>query len=162
MEQTKQKSKTYHLDTIGKVHRDKHGMYLQIDEPYRPALEGLDGFSHAQVLWWFDKSDDEASRSTTKFNPPFDAPILGVFALKAPTRPNPIGLSTVRIVSVDKESGIVMIPRIDAFDGTPLLDIKPYLPSFDRVDNTRVPNWAAHWPDSMPEDGISLDPGPNQ
>lgn len=155
-------SKTYQLHPIGEVSRDTDGIYLQIDEPYRPALEGLNGFSHAQILWWFDQCDDEKFRRTTTFDPPFDAPVLGVFALKAPARPNPIGLSIVRIESVDIEAGIVMIPRIDAFHGTPLLDIKPYLPSFDRVDSPQVPDWAANWPDAMPEDGIPLDLIPDE
>lgn len=160
MEHIDQKSKMYQITPIGKVRRDRDGIYLQIDEPYRAALEGLNGFSHAQILWWFDQCDDETSRKTTQFDPPFDAPTLGVFALKAPARPNPIGLSIVRVDSVDLEAGIVTIPRIDAFNGTPLLDIKPYIPSFDRVESTHVPDWAADWPDSMPEDGIPLDHSP--
>ena len=93
----------------------------------------------------------------TQFDPPFDAPRLGVFASKAPTRPNPIAISTVRITRIDHERGLIETPRIDALDGTPILDIKPYLPFYDRVASPGVPGWASRWPQWMPEEGVELD-----
>ncbi|MDZ7739067.1 MAG: TrmO family methyltransferase [Bacteroidales bacterium] len=88
---------------------------------------------------------------------PFDAPILGVFASRAPMRPNPIGLTTAKIVRVDHDEGWVQVADVDAFDGTPILDMKGYLPHCDRVRNVRVPAWAAYWPDWVPEEGLGLE-----
>jgi tRNA-Thr(GGU) m(6)t(6)A37 methyltransferase TsaA len=152
----------YDLVAIGRVERLRDRIRLKIDERYRAALEGLDGFSHAIVLWWFDKFDTEESRSTVTMTPPFEAPELGVFALKAPMRPNPVGMSVVRLLDVDAESGTISVPRIDAFDETPILDIKPYMPAFDRVDGAEVPEWASSWRDSMPADGVALEPPPGE
>jgi len=153
---------TFPISQIGVVKREDGRVLLSIATAYRTGLVGLDRFSHAQVLWWFDRCADEKSRRTVQVDPPFPAPTLGVFALKAPTRPNPIALSTVRILSVDPAAGTMEVPAIDAFDGTPILDIKPYVPSFDRVNAPRVPEWASGWPDSLPEDGIPLDQIPDE
>jgi tRNA-Thr(GGU) m(6)t(6)A37 methyltransferase TsaA len=150
------------LVVIGRVKGLRDRIRLQIDERYRAAIEGLDGFSHAIVLWWFDKFDTEESRSTLTMTPPFEAPELGVFALKAPMRPNPIGMSVVRLLDVDVESGTIGVPRIDAFDDTPILDIKPYMPAFDRVEGAEVPEWASSWRESMPTDGVALEPPPGE
>lgn len=152
---------SFSVKQIGTVQRQENEVVLAIDEPYRSALVGLDGFSHAQVLWWFDRFDTAQHRSTTTLDPPFPAPTLGVFALKAPMRPNPIGLSTVRLTEVDVDAGFVRVPRIDAFDGTPILDIKAYMPSFDRVAEPLVPEWASSWPVFMPDEGIALDRMPD-
>lgn len=151
-------SSTSHLAVIGWVRRQEECIRLEIDDPFRDALDGLEGFSHAVILWWFDRFDNDESRATTRLNPPFEAPTLGVFALKAPMRPNPIGMSVVRLLAVDRESGIIEAPHMDAYDDTPVLDIKPYMPAFDRVDGARVPEWASTWGESMPVDGVPLDP----
>jgi tRNA-Thr(GGU) m(6)t(6)A37 methyltransferase TsaA len=152
----------YTINRIGTVRRSDDEIQLAIDEPYRAALTGLDGFSHAQVLWWFDHFDSASHRSTTTMDPPFPAPTLGVFALKGPMRPNPIGLSTVRIRDVDTIAGTIRVSRIDAFDGSPILDIKPYLPSFDRVAESTVPEWASSWPAFMPDEGIDIERMPDE
>ncbi|MFW6261419.1 MAG: TrmO family methyltransferase domain-containing protein, partial [Spirochaetota bacterium] len=94
--------------------------------------------------------------------PPFEAPPLGVFAVKSPMRPNPIALTIVKIIAVDRAAGTIEIARIDAFDDTPVLDIKGYMPAVDRVANARVPEWASAWPDSMPDEGLSLDRVPGE
>jgi tRNA-Thr(GGU) m(6)t(6)A37 methyltransferase TsaA len=151
----------YEIRPIGLVERgDEGGSRLRVLEPYRACLVGLDGFGHAQVLWWFSECGDERSRATTTVDPPFDAPTLGVFASRAPTRPNPIALSTVAIRGVDVDRGVLEIGAIDAADGSPLIDIKPYLPHYGRVRAPIVPTWAADWPDWMPDDGVELDAPP--
>ena len=66
-------------------------------------------------------------------------------------RPNPIAVSNVNISYVDEKNGIVGLYYIDAFDGTNVLDLKPYVPSVDRVENVKVPNWCSHWPKSYEE-----------
>ncbi len=152
--------KVFKVHSIGRVERTGGRVLIRIAPEHRPALLGLDGFSHAQVLWWFDRFDEEQYRSVTQFEPPFDAPRLGVFASKAPMRPNPIALSTIPIARIDRDHGFIETPRIDAFDGTPVLDVKPYMPWYDRVDSAEVPSWARGWPDALPQDGIEPDQTP--
>lgn len=68
-------------------------------------------------------------------------------------RPNPIALTAVEIIHVNYQSGIIQIAYIDANDDTPVLDIKPYTPSLDRVETPVVPGWCSHWPKSLEESG---------
>ena len=109
---------------------------LEIDPAYRAGLQGLDGTSHLIVLYWMH----EARRDLIVQRPAhLDAP-RGVFALRSPVRPNPIALSVVRALSVDIGTRHVEIDAIDCLDGTPLLDIKPYLPSVDAMPSAVVPS----------------------
>ncbi|MBN1311575.1 MAG: excinuclease ABC subunit UvrA [Anaerolineae bacterium] len=120
---------------------------LHIEESYIPALKNLESFSHVRMLWWFHRFDDARFRRATHNKPPYEnAPVTGVFASRSPVRPNPIGLTTAQIVGIDHEHGIVDIGGTDAFEGTPILDLKPYIPANDRVKHFRVPEWIAHWP----------------
>jgi len=140
---------------VGYVRRDDDRIYLEVLEPYVPALKELERFSHVQVLWWFSEFDDEMYRGVTQSeHAPYEAPVLGVFACRSPVRPNPIGLTTAKILSVDHDEGLVEIANIDAFDDTPVLDLKPYFPSCDRVKDVRVAEWAADWPEWLPEEGL--------
>jgi len=149
---------TYQVFPVGYIRRTPMEVFIEVLPPYRSALQGLDGFSHAQVFWWFNEFDDTDSRRTNQFEDfPFDAPCLGVFACRSPKRPNPIGLTTVKILSIDSQEGLVKISKIDAFENTPVLDLKGYLPSCDRVKGVKVPAWASHWPEWMPEDGLDLE-----
>lgn len=79
--------------------------------------------------------------------------LMGIFSTRSPMRPNPIALSTVQVLNIDHEKGIIEIAYIDAHDGTPLIDIKPYTPSMDRVENPSVPKWCGHWPKSYEQSG---------
>jgi tRNA-Thr(GGU) m(6)t(6)A37 methyltransferase TsaA len=154
----KKQPKNFSITPIGYIERLHGKVQISILPQFILGLKGLEGFGHAQVFWWFDQFDDPQSRETTRFDKmPFEAPSLGVFACRAPMRPNPIGLSTVRILQVDQEQGIVTISEIDAYEKTPVLDIKGYLPSYDRVRNVRVPQWAEDWPQWLPEKGIGLE-----
>ena len=145
---------------IGRVERFDTGARLRIFEEHRECLRGLEGFSHAEVLWWFSASDEMELRNIKTVDPPFEAPALGVFASHAPTRPNPVALSTVAIRRIDLDGGVIEIGAIDALDGSPLLDIKPYMPHYSRVESPTVPDWASQWLSSMPEDGVDLDAPP--
>ena len=143
----------YEIRPIGKVKVDEsQGQYqLHIDEPYRPALMGLSSCTHAIILWWADKHDNPEDRSTNLVtNLPY-APGLqsGVFANRSQARPNPIAITTAYLFNVDEEAGIVDLAYIDAFDGTPILDIKPYLPMSDRVMDAQYPDWLEGFPDSV-------------
>jgi tRNA (adenine37-N6)-methyltransferase len=91
-----------------------------------PGLADLDGFSHLILLYWLDQVRDVSLTMT----PPFDGRTRGVFATRAPVRPNPIGLSVVAFEGF-ASAGCLRVRYLDCVDGTPLIDIKPYLPSTD-------------------------------
>jgi len=150
----------FEIRQIGTIERTEGGARLHVFEEYRACLDQLGTFSHAEVLWWFSQCDEEELRSITRVDPPFESPTLGVFATRAPTRPNPVALSTIVIRSVDEDAGIVEIGAVDAVDGSPLIDIKPYMPHYSRVREPVVPAWASQWPEWMPEDGVELDEPP--
>ena len=106
-----------------------------------------------QILWWMDGCDNASDRGTLVEEKPYrNGPDeIGVFALRSPERPNPIAVSNVNIAYVDVESGTVGLYYIDAFDGSKVIDIKPYTPSIDRIEHPFTPNWCAHWPKSYEE-----------
>ena len=140
---------------IGIIAVNDMGMAIELKEEYIPALISLDGFSHLSVIWWFDGFDDEESRSTLEVSKPYkSAPyIMGVFATRSPMRPNPLALSAVQVLNIDYDSGIIQIAYIDANNGSPVLDIKPYTPSLDRVASATVPKWCSHWPKNVEASG---------
>ena len=96
-----------------------------LDPKYTEGLNDLEGFSHIILLYHFHRSEGYAL--TVK--PFLDDAMRGVFATRAPKRPNPIGFSIVRLVKVEDRT--LSIEGVDIIDGTPLLDIKPYVPEFD-------------------------------
>ncbi|MFQ3293225.1 MAG: tRNA-Thr(GGU) m(6)t(6)A37 methyltransferase TsaA [Halobacteriales archaeon] len=110
-------------DTVGIV---------ELQDEYVPGLADLEGFSSCILLYHFHQAEGHASLTPTPF---LEEETHGVFSTRAPRRPNPIGLSIVAIEAVDGES--IRIRGVDVLDGTPLLDIKPYVPDFDgREDAT--------------------------
>jgi tRNA-Thr(GGU) m(6)t(6)A37 methyltransferase TsaA len=151
-------AESYEIFPVGYVRREEERTVLEILPAYAPALKELERFSHVQVFWWFSQFQDEMYRQVTQSeHAPYDAPVLGVFACRSPVRPNPIGLTTAKILRVDHEAGEVAINDIDAFDGTPILDLKAYFPTCDRVKDVRVAEWAAEWPEWLPEEGLGLE-----
>ena len=78
---------------------------------------------------------------------------MGVFATRSPVRPNPIALTASEIINIDFTNGMIRVTFIDANDNTPVLDIKPYTPSFDRVETPGVPAWCSEWPKSTEASG---------
>jgi len=93
---------------------------------FAPGLQGIEGFSHLIVLYWID----QARSAELVFTPPFDTQPRGVFATRAPRRPNAIGLSVVAFEGFEAQATL-KLRYLDCVDGTPLLDIKPYLPTTD-------------------------------
>lgn len=79
--------------------------------------------------------------------------MMGIFATRSPVRPNPIAVTTVAVLHIDYENGVIIIPYIDANNGTPVLDLKPYTPSIDRVENPESPDWCSHWPSNIESSG---------
>lgn len=143
------------LYPIGKIKNEENEVKIVIDSKYRNGLIGLEGYSHVQILWWADSCDNEKDRSILTEQKPYkNGPdSLGVFALRSPERPNPIAVSNADIAYVDIENGVVGLYYVDAFDGTQVLDLKPYTPSIDRIKNPRTPGWCSHWPKSYEESG---------
>ncbi|NJN68375.1 MAG: tRNA (N6-threonylcarbamoyladenosine(37)-N6)-methyltransferase TrmO [Chloroflexaceae bacterium] len=152
-----QPRETYQVYPVGYVRRRRSGIDLDILEPFRPALTHLDGFSHVIVLWWFNEFDTEEHRARLHTKPPYaEDRETGVFATRAPHRPNPIALTTCKILEVNEEQGVVRVADIDAYDGTPILDLKAYFPVCDRVQYYYLPRWLSGWPEWMPEEGLGL------
>jgi len=104
--------------------RDVEGR-VEVFPEFRAGLIDLEGFSHLILLYHFHRSKGY----TLEVVPYMDSTTRGVFATRAPRRPNPIGLSVVRLDRI--EDGILFVRDVDILDGTPLLDIKPYVPEFD-------------------------------
>jgi len=148
----------FKLSPIGAIRTGQDGFRLEIKEEYRPALKGLEGFSYVNVLWWCHLLDSQEYRQVVECEQPYkNSPAqLGVFATRSPVRPNPIALTAVAVLHIDYERGVIHIPYIDAEDGTPILDIKPYHPCSDRVRDVTVPEWCGHWP-KWYEDSASFD-----
>ena len=98
---------------------------IELDPVYAPALADLEGFTHVHLITHMHRTDGISLRVT----PYLDTVERGVFATRSPRRPNPIGLSLVRLTAID--GAVLHVEEIDLLDGTPLLDIKPYVPPFD-------------------------------
>jgi tRNA (Thr-GGU) A37 N-methylase len=99
----------------------------EVDLPFRPGLLGLLPGMPLILLYWTGL----ARRDMIVLNPAHRPGPTGVFSLRAPSRPNPIALAVVRLLAIDQATGALTFDALDAFDGTPLLDIKPWLPSVD-------------------------------
>jgi len=100
---------------------------ILVDEPYRQGLAGLGRASHVVILSWLHHSP----RDLIVQKPRHAAAASGVFALRSPARPNPVGLHVARLLSLDAAAGTLLLDAIDVLDGTPVIDLKPYLPSTD-------------------------------
>ena len=122
-----------------------HGMVEVLPE-FAPGLRDLDGFDRIWLLYWFDR----ARTARLEVVPYLDTQARGVFATRAPSRPNPIGLSCVRLLAV--EGALLRVAELDVLDGTPLLDIKPYVPDCDVFPVGRI-GWYANARGSRIADG---------
>ena len=114
---------------------------IVIDPIYEKGLLGLDAFSHIIVVYYlheakFDMQKDLIRRPRGRE----DMPMTGIFAQRAKDRPNPVGITTVELVQVS--GNVVTVQGLDAINETPVIDIKPYFPEFDRKDITKAPEWA--------------------
>ncbi|MGB9959590.1 MAG: tRNA (N6-threonylcarbamoyladenosine(37)-N6)-methyltransferase TrmO [Candidatus Bathyarchaeales archaeon] len=105
------------------------------------GLKGIEGFSHLIILYWVHLRDSEAERLTLLVFPRRHKVNVetGVFACRSPSRPNPIGLCVVELLEV--ENCVLTVKGLDAFEGSPIVDIKPYIPRIDSFPEARVPDW---------------------
>src|ERR1039457_3774716 len=120
---------------------------VELFEEFAPGLKDLDGFERIWLLYWFDQAEWDGRLAVTPY---LDTTPRGVFATRAPSRPNRIGLSSVQLLGI--ECNVLRIRGVDVLDGTPVLDIKPYVPRFDSFEGAR-----AGWLDSVSTGGVVAD-----
>ena len=111
-----------------------------IDSHLAEALDGLDDFSHIIVLYWMHQATD-SQKMAIKVHPRGrqDISPVGLFASRSPYRPNPLGKTTVRLL--ERRGNILRVAGLDAIDGTPVVDIKPYIPDYDSAGDATAPEW---------------------
>jgi len=125
---------------VGNEVRDKKVIsQIIFREDLTEALTGVEDFSHFFVLFWLHEMSEQDKRILKVYpRGRDDMPLLGIFATRTPHRPNPIGLTRVKLISI--KGNIVTVQGLDAFDGTPILDIKPF-DSWDSTEDFKVPEW---------------------
>ncbi len=142
-------STEYRIFPIGWVSKTEDRTTIEILPEFQDGLTGLEGFSHVIVLYWFLENDSPDKRATLKVHPRRNPsnPLTGVFGTRSPSRPNLIGMSVCRIIAI--EQGNLLVQDLDARDGTPVIDIKPYIDRSDCVPDSRAPDWVSK--DAQPQ-----------
>ncbi|QQO09077.1 TrmO family methyltransferase domain-containing protein [Breznakiella homolactica] len=141
------------VNSIGEI-RDENGPYIALDPKYAPGLLGLEGFGHVVIVWVPNQLPPWSDDYLETPGPYTKGPArLGVFAGRGPMRPNPLCISVNRVTGIDAKNGTIRIEWTDAAPGSPVLDIKPYHPSEDRVREISVPAWCSHWPQWYEDSG---------
>lgn len=140
---------------VGRVRAEQGRYTLVINNSHKTALKELEGFSHIQVLYWAHGSDTPEKRGILTSKHPYkNSPDeMGIFATRSQVRPNPVLISAVSVIHIDHDTGCVELPWIDAENNSPIIDIKPYQPCFDRVRDAGLPGWCADWPQCHEESG---------
>ena len=120
---------------------------IHLDPSLAEGLQGLAGFSHILVAFFLDRAQgfDPAKQLLRKPRGRDDMQAVGVFAQRTKFRPNPLGITAVQLLGI--EGNVVKVRGLDALDGTPVLDIKPYMPPFDRMDDVKMPPWVGAFMD---------------
>ncbi len=134
----------FKVNPIGYIRKSETKTWIEITKEYQPGLLNLSKFSHLITIWWIEGKDTKEDRARLQVHPCVDgnrenSPLTGVFACRAPMRPNPIGLTIVKILAVEENK--VYIDRSDAFHNTPVIDLKPYIPKSDCILNAILPDF---------------------
>jgi len=129
---------------IGTVEEAGESSTITVFPEFCPGLLGIERYSHLIVLYWFHQRDNQEHRGTLQVTPPRHrgAPLTGVFASRSPSRPNPLGLTVVELESVD--GCRIVVRGLDALKGSPVVDLKPYLPDNDGGLDASVPEYMRH------------------
>ena len=132
---------SFSIDPIGVVRKSDDAVRIEIFNEFADGLLGLEGFSHIFVFYWFDQNDTPAKRKTLQVHPRKDPrnPLTGVFATHSPLRPNLIAITLCRIIAI--KENLIEIEQIDAIDGSPVIDIKCYIPASVEDKDVRLPDW---------------------
>jgi len=112
---------------------------IEIVATWVEALDGIEEFSHIWVLWWLDNYREPPSSPKVHPEGRAEMPLTGLFATRSPRRPNPIAMTAVRLV--ERQGTRLRVEGLDAFDNTPVLDIKPYLKRGDQISEATMPAW---------------------
>ncbi len=140
-------------NALSEAHRDTPWSEIEselvIAEEWRGALDGLTGFSHIWVIFSFDQSLPPDSPRVRPMGRA-DMPLVGRFATRTPTRPNPIGIAAVQLL--EQRGNVLRVRGLDALDGTPVLDVKPYLPHRDAIPDAQVGEWVKIWQKGSPRE----------
>ncbi|MFH0994284.1 MAG: tRNA (N6-threonylcarbamoyladenosine(37)-N6)-methyltransferase TrmO [Pseudomonadota bacterium] len=132
--------RSFKVNPIGVIRKTDNRTWIEIEGCYKDALWGLEGFSHIHVLYWFHENDTPELRGTLQVHPRKDPnnPLTGVFATHSPMRPNLIALTLCRVLSI--QGTTIEVEGLDARDGSPLIDIKCYIP-YDQTGPVHTPVW---------------------
>ncbi|MFC1953653.1 tRNA (N6-threonylcarbamoyladenosine(37)-N6)-methyltransferase TrmO [Chloroflexota bacterium] len=112
---------------------------IVLDSNLTEALDGIEEYSHIIVLWWMHLIKPSEVKLKTHPMGRKELPLKGLFALRTPNRPNPIGKTTVRLLH--RKGNRLIVKGLEALDGSPVIDIKPYICEYDSADNAKVPQW---------------------
>jgi tRNA-Thr(GGU) m(6)t(6)A37 methyltransferase TsaA len=115
---------------------------IEIDPSWAEALDGIEDFSHIWIVWWLDRFDQPPASLRVHPEGREEMPLVGLFATRSPRRPCPIAMTAVPLLG--REGGRLFVQGLDAFEGTPVLDIKPYLRRGDAVPDATMPGWLEH------------------
>jgi len=139
--ESKTMNEFFQVFPVGIVRKSGDTVRIEIVEKYHDALLGLEQFSHILVFCWYHKNDRPERRNTLQVHPRGDRknPLTGVFATRSPVRPNLIAMTICRLISI--EGNVIRVDEIDAFDGTPVIDIKPCISRLDFISGLKVPTW---------------------
>ncbi len=108
-----------------------------VKEEFAEGLDGIEDYSHVIIIYWMDRVRNSVIKHRPQGNP--NVPIVGIFACRCPPRPNPIAITTVRLLQ--RKGNAIKVKGLDILDGTPVIDIKPYWPQYDKVTKAAVPGW---------------------
>ena len=112
---------------------------IVVEPRFEEALDGLEEYSHIFVLFWMHRSPaGECIAMKTHPQMRADLPLVGVFATRSPVRPNPVGMTIVSLI--ERDGNVLRVKGLDAFDGTPVIDLKGFFPG-DSIKDARVPDW---------------------
>ncbi|HPA92308.1 MAG TPA: excinuclease ABC subunit UvrA [Petrotogaceae bacterium] len=133
--------------------------FIQFDNKCFFEYEKINQFSHIKILWWFDRFDKPEYRKVIQCNPPYEnAPKTGIFASRSPVRPNPIAMTTAKVLRTDPEKNRVYINYIDCFEKSTVVEVLPYIAVYDRIEAFTLPQWLEHWPQWLDEGATSSIP----
>ena len=116
---------------------DQEISQIILNKKYTDALTGIKDYSHVIIVYWMDKVKDKVITHRPQGNP--NVPVVGIFSCRCPQRPNPIAITTVKLVNRHKNT--ITVKGLDILDETPIIDIKPYWPKYDKVVDEKVPKW---------------------
>ena len=141
-------SRGIEMQPIGIIEHSGKGSVVRVFPAYLEGLKGIQEFSHVWVFYWFHENDTPDGRAVLEVHPRKDPanPLTGVFGTRSPMRPNLLAMNLCEILEIRPEEGEILVRSLDAREGSPLIDIKPYLPYSDRADHLRLPEWARTLP----------------